>query len=212
MQKRSRLNRTFTYHWVHPAFDISERTGARSLHNPYQQSSDRLNGRCPGRNGSLFRLCSSGAFEEVLLRGYAFRVLIRGTGKAVAVCVTSCTFGLAHLANPNVGFLAIINTAMAGMWLSIAYLKTRSLWLPAALHISWNTTEGLIFGFPVSGMMFPSVLKSTHGGNEWITGGNYGPEGGVLSLVVLVIGTIFIIRSKWIHPSPKAPALWEAAE
>ncbi len=158
---------------------------------------------------NLTFLAISAAFEEALMRGYAFQILVQSIGKAAAVCLTSCAFGLAHIANPNVGFLGILNAVLAGVWLSIAYLKTRSLWLPTALHLSWNTTAGVIFGYPVSGEPFPSVFKLTRSGKDWITGGDYGLEGGALCLAVLALGLIIIAQSKWIHPSPKAAALWE---
>ena len=149
------------------------------------------------------------AFEETLLRGYAFQALIQGMGKAGAVCVTSILFGLFHLTNPNAGVLAVVNSILAGVWLSIAYLKTRSLWLPTSLHMSWNLTQGFIFGFPVSGMpISESFVRLTQHGEEWATGGNYGPEGGILSSFILILATVYLLRSKKIRSSKKAQALW----
>ena len=66
--------------------------------------------------------------------------------------ITSVLFGLAHLSNPSASAFSTINTILAGAWLGLAYLMTRSLWLATALHYSWNFAMVFIFGLPVSGL------------------------------------------------------------
>jgi membrane protease YdiL (CAAX protease family) len=150
------------------------------------------------------------AFEEALVRGYAFQMLVQGIGKETAVVLSSLVFGAAHFSNPNAGFLSLADTVLAGIWLSCAYLKTRSLWFPTSLHMSWNLSQGFIYGFPVSGVEFPhSLLRVTSEGRTWITGGSYGPEGGALTVCVLIPATIYILYSGRVRPSPEAQALWE---
>jgi membrane protease YdiL (CAAX protease family) len=152
------------------------------------------------------------AFEEALMRGYAFQMLVQGTGKVSAVVLSSLAFGAAHLSNPNVSFLSQANTVLAGVWLSTAYLKTRSLWLPTTLHMAWNLSEGFIYGFPVSGIEFPhSLLQIASDGRSWITGGSYGPEGGALTICVLIPATIYVVYSRRVRPSAKAQSLWDGA-
>jgi hypothetical protein len=152
------------------------------------------------------------AFEEALVRGYAFQILIQGTGKGMAVVLSSLVFGAAHLFNPDVSFLSFADTVLAGIWLSSAYLKTRSLWLPTSLHMTWNLSQGFVFGFPVSGVAVPhSILHISSGGKTWITGGSYGPESGIVAIFVLVPAIVYLLYSKRVRPSPKAQALWEPA-
>src|ERR1044071_9755068 len=71
----------------------------------------------------------------------------------VAVIITSIIFSYGHLQNPNAvpGF-TFANTAIAGVWLAIAYLKTRNLWFPLGIHWAWNWTMGAVLGLPVSGI------------------------------------------------------------
>ena len=124
--------------------------------------------------------------------------------------LSSLAFGAAHLSNPNGSFLSFADTVLAGVWLSCAYLKTRSLWLPTSLHMAWNLSQGFIYGFPVSGIEFPhSLLQITSDGRTWITGGSYGPEGGALTICVLIPATIYILYSMSVRPSAKAQALWD---
>ena len=82
---------------------------------------------------SLALFAAAAAFEETLLRGYTFQVLIQGIGKTGAVCLTSVFFGLFHLMNPNVGALAVFNSMLAGVWLSIVHIsKPAHFGCPAA--------------------------------------------------------------------------------
>lgn len=144
------------------------------------------------------------AFEELMFRGYPLQTLLRDLHPVWPVLITSALFGIVHAGNPHVSPLALINTVLAGVWLAVAYLKTRSLWLPTSLHWSWNWTMNSVFGLSVSGlqgMASSPLLESTQTGPTWLTGGPYGPEGGVLATIVLIVGTLVIWRIRWLAPS-----------
>ena len=151
-------------------------------------------------SGLLFMLLAFlwfGFGEELLFRGYGFQTLIEGTNQYIAIIVLSVGFGYAHIINPNVTLLSTVNTVIAGVWLSVAYLKTRTLWFPTALHATWNFFQGYVYSFPVSGLNLGerSLFSLRQTGPDWITGGAYGPEGGILSTLVLVLGTVYIVLS-----------------
>ncbi|HYE64074.1 MAG TPA: type II CAAX endopeptidase family protein [Pyrinomonadaceae bacterium] len=139
------------------------------------------------------------AAEEALFRGYPMQTLTRAKLAWVAVVLTSVPFALVHLNNPNVvpGF-TFINTALAGVWLALAYLRTRSLWFPLGIHWSWNWTMGSVFGIPVSGIHLAAnpLLNAVDAGPPWLTGGRYGIEGGAACTLALVLSTIFIWRTR----------------
>src|SRR4029078_3131049 len=102
-------------------------------------------------------------------------------------------------------------TALAGVWLAIAYLRTRSLWLPLGVHWSWNWALGSVFGLPVCGITIVSqpLLRGKDIGPALLTGGSYGIEGGVACTVVLVLSTLFLWRTKLLSADPdllKLPA------
>ncbi len=163
------------------------------------------------RDGGLYlaTFTCAAALEETLARGYVFQALVDGAGRVAAVAATSVLFGLGHVMNPHVGVFSMINTMLAGAWLAAAYLKTRSLWLPTALHLSWNFFMAYLFGFAVSGLRVSHpVMRSGQGGPEWVTGGAYGPEGGLLCTIALLLSTAWILASRGVRPSPGSGALW----
>ena len=79
--------------------------------------------------------------EELVFRGYPFQALIEGTGAVGATILMSVFFGIMHLANPSADFLSTLNTMLAGVWLCLAYLKTRTLYFPFGMHFSWNLVQ-----------------------------------------------------------------------
>ncbi len=149
--------------------------------------------------------------EEALFRGYPLQTLTRANLAWLAVFLTSVPFAAVHLRNPNVaaGF-TFINTALAGVWLAVAYLRTRSLWFPLGVHWAWNWALGSLFGLPVSGIsdLAPHpLLRGTDLGPAWLTGGSYGIEGGLACTITLIVSTIFILRTGLVTATPEMKAL-----
>lgn len=151
---------------------------------------------------ALALLAVAGTFEELVYRGYPFQTLLRGAPAIVPILLFSILFGFGHWNNPNRTFFSTANTILAGIWLAAAYLRTRSLWFPTALHFTWNWMMGAFFGLPVSGLSIPQhpIFISTSQHPLWLTGGNYGAEGGAATTLVLIV-TIFIILKSPVSPS-----------
>lgn len=143
----------------------------------------------------IFAIQVSG--EEALFRGYIFQTLIWGTNKLIAVIIIALSFGFLHLFNPNASLFAAFNVSLSGILFSITYIKTRSLWLPIAVHFSWNFFQGFVYSFPVSGLKInPSLLTVKYNAPELITGGGFGPEGGIIASIVFLSGIFYISLSK----------------
>lgn len=102
--------------------------------------------------------------------------------------------------------LPFVNTALAGVWLAVAYLRTRSLWFPLGIHWAWNWALGSVFGLPVSGIteIAPHpLLQGTDLGPAWLTGGSYGIEGGLACTITLIVSAIFIWRTRLVSATPQ---------
>jgi hypothetical protein len=154
---------------------------------------------------SAFLFVVAALAEEALFRGYGLQTLTRAKLAWLGVLLTSLPFAAVHLNNPNVVQpFASLNTALAGVWLAAAYLRTRSLWYPIGIHWAWNWSLGALFGLPVSGIksFTPNpLLQSTDLGPPWLTGGSYGIEGGLACTIALVVSTIVIWRTRLVFPT-----------
>ena len=156
-------------------------------------------------SGFIFLL--GAAAEEMLFRGYPLQTLMRSWPIVPALVFSSITFGLVHMQNPNVvpGF-TLVNTALAGAWLAVAYWRTRSLWFPLGLHFAWNWVQGALLGSPVSGItnITPHALfRLNDTGPEWVGGGAYGIEGGAACTLAIVLGTLFVWRTRLLNATPE---------
>lgn len=137
--------------------------------------------------------------EEMMFRGYAFQVLVGVLGPAATILPFGVIFGLAHAMNLNVSVLALINTALWGILLCIAFLRSGDLWLPIGLHFGWNWVLPL-FGVNLSGFTMAVTGYSMHWriGSLW-SGGDYGPEGGIFTTVVVILLVLLIWKGPVIH-------------
>lgn len=150
------------------------------------------------------------SFEEVIFRGYPLQTLIEGIGNTLSIIILSSIFGLLHSFNPNSSLIGILNTALAGAFLSIIYIKGRSLWLPIFIHFSWNFSMGYIFALPVSGIDFDGTpLITSSIGPEILSGGEFGLEGSILTTFLLSFSIMVLIIAKFPKPTAKMKRRWD---
>lgn len=145
--------------------------------------------------------------EEAIFRGYAFQVLGAAFGVPVAVTVSSVAFAIAHGRNPEVDGLALLNIFLGGVLLSMAYVRTLSLWFATAVHAGWNWTVMSLFDLPVSGFTFDTPLYDAGvAGPDWWTGGAFGPEGGLVGTIGFGVALLAVLRLRAIRPDPGVTA------
>lgn len=153
----------------------------------------------------LITLLFGAAGEEMIFHGYGFQFLIRKLGPFATVLPVGVLFGLAHSLNPNATGLSTVNTGLWGILLGYAFLRSHDLWLPLGLHYGWNAVLPL-FGVNLSGL----TIDITRYYYRWDlaalwSGGNYGPEGGLLT-TIFVIALFFVIHRLPVVPQPAAIA------
>lgn len=130
--------------------------------------------------------------EELMSRGYHLQTIASGMGIFWGLLISSGIFGLLHLGNPNATWLSAAGILLAGVLLGYAYIRTRQLWLPIGLHIGWNFFEGVVFGFPVSGLATYRLAQTTVNGPVLWTGGAFGPEAGLIILPPIFLAMLLV--------------------
>lgn len=134
------------------------------------------------------------AMEEIIARGWLLNVLGARYTPIIGLIISSVFFGLVHLENPGISFIAILNIILVGLFFGLCVIKTNNLWVVCGIHASWNFSQGNIFGFKVSGSrsVAGSIFNLNLRGNELMSGGDFGPEAGLCATIVLIICTIII--------------------
>jgi membrane protease YdiL (CAAX protease family) len=130
--------------------------------------------------------------EEAVFRGYVLRNLMQSTAAIPALFTSAALFAIFHGANPNVGWLPLVNVFIAGLLLGINYLFTKNLWFGIALHFAWNFVQGPVLGFSVSGLEIPSLLTQSIGKNNLLTGGGFGFEGSLINTMLCCIAILVL--------------------
>jgi len=128
--------------------------------------------------------------EELIFRGYVLKNLMKSFNKWIALLISAALFSIVHYSNTGIPVIGFVNTFLGGLVLGVAYIITRSLWLPIFFHLSWNFIQGPILGFRVSGLTFESIMSIEIKGPAIITGGEYGFEGSVISTILLLFTLI----------------------
>jgi uncharacterized protein len=133
--------------------------------------------------------------EEIIFRGFLFRLTQKLGGMWGALAVTSILFGAAHAANKGATVGSSVAIALeAGVLLGAAYALTQRLWLPIGLHLGWNFAEGSIFGMSVSGgAQKGSLITGELHGKALLTGGAFGPEASIVAVVVCLTAAIYLL-------------------
>jgi membrane protease YdiL (CAAX protease family) len=147
----------------------------------------------------LIVLLPAALYEELLFRGYLLSTLKQWLGVPAAVTLTSLAFGLLHAPNPGASPIRLLVVTLAGVYLAVIAL--RSLWAAWLAHFAWNFVQAGVLHVPVSGLSMPRPnYELVETGPDWLTGGEWGPEGGLLAAAAILGGCAFLY---WRHNTLK---------
>ncbi|HET8625046.1 MAG TPA: CPBP family intramembrane glutamic endopeptidase [Gemmatimonadales bacterium] len=134
--------------------------------------------------------------EEVMFRGVPLVLVAAVTSRPTSLLVVSAlTFSAFHWLNPDVTPLALGNIALAGLFLGVAFYAPGGLWTAFGAHLGWNATLAALDA-PVSGLPYRIPLLDYHAGEPaWLSGGRFGPEGGVVSTAALAL--VIAVTVRW---------------
>ena len=138
-------------------------------------------------------LLPAAAGEELLLRGYLFAVLRESIGWRWTLIATSIIFGLLHVPNPGADAESVLLVMLAGFFLGSILLATKSLYAAIMVHFAWNWTMAALLHTPVSGIpIIAPDYRVVDAGPDWLTGGAWGPEGGLAAALSMFVVVVYI--------------------
>jgi membrane protease YdiL (CAAX protease family) len=147
-----------------------------------------------------------GITEELIFRGVLFRIVEESLGTWIAIAISGALFGLIHFGNPNATWWSSVAIALeAGILLGMLYAWMRSLYVVMGLHAAWNFTQGGVLDIAVSGHELPSLLKATTPGPEWVSGGEFGAEASVVTVLLCLALSIYATRRAMLAGQIRTP-------
>jgi membrane protease YdiL (CAAX protease family) len=142
---------------------------------------------------TLANLLPAAAGEELLLRGYIFAVLRESIGWRWTLIATSIVFGLLHVPNPGADAESVLLVMLAGFFLGSVLLATKSLYAAIMVHFAWNWVMAAALHTPVSGIaVIAPDYRVVDAGPDWLTGGAWGPEGGLAAAASMFVVVIYL--------------------
>lgn len=143
----------------------------------------------------LAELALVGTAEEMVFRGVIFGVTERALGSKPAIVISALVFSLAHLPNQGMSVLAVAGIATYGVLQAAIYMRTRRLWACIGTHVAWNYCVSTVFSSTVSGhAATDGLLRGELVGNGMLTGGAFGVEASLVTLLLIAAAAAFCLR------------------
>ena len=144
---------------------------------------------------------------QIAFRGYPFQCAIAAIGELPAALMLSVLYGIYRAWLPGAGHASMAVSIALGLLLSMAYLRTRALWLPWGLQFGWTASQALLFGLPVSGVSSHSpVIQGDTAAAIGLTGGNFGLDGSWMAFSAMLLALPVVYRAtrelSYVHNAP----------
>jgi uncharacterized protein len=136
--------------------------------------------------GSTWWNIKSVLFEEFIFRGALLYILIQRIGIYKACIASSIAFGIYHwfsqgvFGNPGAMTYWFFSTAFWGLMYAMAFAKTKSLYMPIAMHLGWN-------------LFVNTVFSQSSLGHQLFINSNNGQQVGILLTIPLFLFNVFAL-------------------
>jgi uncharacterized protein len=139
--------------------------------------------------------------QELLLCGFIFQTIRYCSNTVTAILVSSILFAGYHAGAFKGDWLPAVNVFAAGFLFCLAFIATKSLWLPIFIHFTWDVLVGPVLGLTESGRSdlgegWKMIIVN---GPQLFIGGKFGLEGGLivtLTIFILIILLCYFQRQK----------------
>jgi len=132
--------------------------------------------------------------EEWIFRGYPLSKLTQMVGRDWANFLVALLFSAGHWGGNGWNALAAVNILIFSM--VNGAIRFTPGGIPAAwgFHFAWNSIYVLAGAILTGDSLEVPTVHFTGKGPEWLSGGAFGPEGSLGTMVVAIIGLILIRR------------------
>ncbi|MCG8441423.1 MAG: CPBP family intramembrane metalloprotease [Caulobacterales bacterium] len=139
--------------------------------------------------------------EEVAFRGWMMSAIAARRGIVVAVVANSAMFAVLHVGNVwPVNWLALANVGLLGVFASLLAVKQGGIAGACGVHAGWNWALASGFEVELSGLTMPLepwVADLDPAGSAALSGAAWGPEGGLVTTVVLGAACAGLAMDMW---------------
>lgn len=104
-------------------------------------------------------------FEELIFRGVLLYLLIRKLGATKAIVISGIAFGIYHwfshelFWNVQAMIIEFFITGIMGLIFAYGYAKSKSIYIPTAIHLGWGIVQMVVFSSgPVGNQIFIEAL------------------------------------------------------
>ncbi|HVC45940.1 MAG TPA: type II CAAX endopeptidase family protein [Terracidiphilus sp.] len=133
--------------------------------------------------------------EEMAFRGYAFQRFVHAAGPLGAALGFAVLYAALEAFRPGSCRASVAVSVVFSLLLSLAYLRTRALWVSWGINFGWKASRALLFGLLISGVSsHSSVIEGDPMGPFWLTGGGYGLDASWLAFALLLLAIPVVYR------------------
>jgi len=133
--------------------------------------------------------------EELTYRGYGFQRFEQSVGSLGATLGFAAFYVIMQTLQPGSNRASIAVSLALSVLLSMAYVRTRALWVSWGINFGWKASRALLFGLAISGDSSHSpVVQGNPMGSFWLTGGGFGLDASWVAFLVLVVALPVVYR------------------
>ncbi|MGA7830516.1 MAG: CPBP family glutamic-type intramembrane protease [Terracidiphilus sp.] len=133
--------------------------------------------------------------EEVAFRGYGFQRFLDAVGPLGATLGFAAFYAIVQALVPGSNHASFAVSLALSLLLSMAYLRSRALWVSWGINFAWKASRALLFGLAVNGVNSHSpVVQGNPMGPLWLTGGGFGLDGSWVTCAVLLAALPVVYR------------------
>lgn len=141
----------------------------------------------------LVALSAQAVVGEFIFRGIFFRIIERQVGTVYSLVLVSVAYGLLNILVDGPNPIVMVSTMLiSALWCGV-YILSRNLWV-VGLHAAGWLYAIFAIGILDEHWRASAPIISNYNGPPLLTGGAFGPDASIISIVVVSIFLFLVLR------------------